>query len=67
MGIFISIDKTKYEGQYVRDKKNGFGVYTFTDGRIFEGWWVNGKQHGLGVMIAKGKTKYGVWDNGKRL
>jgi L1 cell adhesion molecule like protein len=42
-GIFISSDKTRYEGKFAKGKKDGFGVYFWTNGRIFEGWWVDGK------------------------
>lgn len=39
-----------YTGQYVDDKKEGFGIYLLPDGRRYEGWWVNGKQHGIGTF-----------------
>ena len=51
------------------DKKEGYGVYYWVDGRKYEGWWYKGKQHGLGTYIdnAKGSIKYGLWENGKRV
>ena len=30
------------------DKKCGYGIYTWPDGRIYKGYWLDGKQHGLG-------------------
>jgi len=32
----------------MNDKKHGYGVYTWADGRKYEGEWVAGKQHGRG-------------------
>ena len=31
------------EGRYVDDKKDGYGVYTYPDGRCYKGMWSNGK------------------------
>lgn len=69
VGIYFWADGRKFEGQYSGDKKDGFGTYCWTDGRKYEGWWSRGKQHGLGTYIdpAKGKVKYGLWENGKRV
>ena len=59
----------RYDGQYQKDKKEGYGVYHWVDGRRYEGWWHKGKQHGLGTYIDKTKenVKYGLWENGKRV
>jgi hypothetical protein len=59
----------RYDGEYVDDKKDGFGVYYWTDGRKYEGWWHKGKQHGLGQYVDSGKKtlKYGLWEYGKRV
>ena len=69
MGIYIWNDGRKYEGQYKDDKKHGFGVYTWADERCYEGYWYKGKQHGLGkyVVPKDDKTKYGLWEDGKRI
>ena len=32
------------QGQYVRDQKNGFGVFTWADGRRYEGYWNKGER-----------------------
>ena len=39
--IFIS-------NRYLNDKKHGFGIFVWVDGRKYEGNWENGKRHGLG-------------------
>ena len=42
-GFYVYADKTEYVGQFESDKKSGFGIYTWTDGRKYEGWWSEGK------------------------
>ena len=47
--------------------KEGFGIYTWTDGRQYRGWWFKGKQHGYGAYIGSNlELKHGIWDMGKR-
>jgi hypothetical protein len=49
------------------DKKHGYGIYHWADGRIYDGQWFNGKQHGRGKYILQdGHVKIGEWVNGKR-
>lgn len=48
------------------DKKHGYGVYTWADGRRYEGNWSNGKQHGEGkYILPNGTIKIGIWQEGK--
>ena len=50
------------------DKKHGFGIYFWADGRKYEGMWENGKQHGEGKYTsADGKSRRGLWKDGKRI
>jgi len=51
------------------DKKHGYGVYTWADGRCYEGYWYRGKQHGLGTYLVPKdeKKKFGLWEDGKRI
>lgn len=57
-----------FVGDFLGDKKHGFGVYKWADGRIYEGMWENGKQHGEGKYKQKdGSIKIGEWKNGKRI
>ena len=69
MGIYIWNDGRKYSGQYKDDKKHGFGIYTWADARCYMGFWYKGKQHGLGkyVVPKEDKTKFGLWEDGKRI
>ena len=56
--------KNKYKISTIQ----GFGIYTWADGRIYEGQWLQGKQHGQGKYTAKdGKTGIGMWQYGKRI
>jgi hypothetical protein len=50
------------------DKKHGYGIYTWTDGRRYEGYWAYGKQNGEGVYYhPNGNVKKGLWEDGKRM
>lgn len=41
---------TSYDGEYLDDKRNGFGVCYYKEGNInYVGDWVNGKREGCGV------------------
>ena len=47
--------------------KEGYGVFTWPDGRKYKGNWANGKQHGEGTFINdKGVEQTGIWENGKK-
>lgn len=46
---------TKYEGQFVNDRKQGFGILLAKDGKKYEGWFYDGAMHGL--VIQKDPTK----------
>ena len=59
-GEFIWPDRRRYVGEYVDDKKEGYGVVYWVDGRQYEGMWKDGKQHGRG----KYRNKSGVWRDG---
>ena len=52
----------------MNDKKHGYGIYTYPDGRSYKGQWADGKQHGEGVFITpQGASRKGIWDAGKRI
>lgn len=65
----IQADGIRYDGQFQLDKKEGYGLYKWTDGRMYEGWWHKGKQHGIGTYHepTKRSIRYGILENGKRL
>ena len=56
----------KYIGEYVDNKKSGYGEYFWPDGRCYRGEWLNGLQHGKGVFVtSSGQEKYGEWVEAK--
>jgi len=36
-------DGRSYEGEFINDTKEGYGIYRWADGRIYEGKWLKGK------------------------
>lgn len=61
-------DGRAYHGQYINDKKHGFGTYQWADGRAYIGNWDNGHQHGEGVYILpNGRIQKGLWHEGKKV
>lgn len=67
-GEFLWTDGKKYKGYYVDDKKNGFGMYLWSEPiRVYIGFWRDGKQHGIGKYISPNKERFGLWANGNRL
>ena len=54
----------EYEGDWVDDKQEGFGRYTFTSGAVYSGEWKAGKMHGKGKIVNADGTSYeGDWEN----
>jgi hypothetical protein len=39
----------EYEGDFVKDKFHGKGLYTQSNGRVYEGEWRDGHKDGAGV------------------
>jgi len=65
-GEFIWPDGRKYVGEYVNDKKEGFGILELSNGRKYEGNWYNGMQQGKGLYIGANQIKIeGEWNEGK--
>lgn len=66
-----SIDNSRYVGEYYRGKKQGLGIYQWSDGSRYEGEWFDNLLHGYVkyiYLIAKGlfyfndgKTYIGQW------
>jgi len=40
-----------YEGEWLEDKANGYGVHTHLDGATYSGDWKNDLQHGKGNLL----------------
>lgn len=39
-----------YVGNFVDDRKEGFGIFMWNDGKKYEGMWLKGKMHGKGKL-----------------
>lgn len=57
---------SKYEGEFIKDKRTGKGKLTFSDGDFYEGAFMNNDFEGEGTYIWKGKDKYtGQWKDNR--
>lgn len=57
---------TSYDGEYLDDQRNGFGVCYYKEGNInYVGNWVNGKREGCGVgyRLSDGTMHAGKWND----
>lgn len=46
----------------MRDKKEGYGVFTWADGRVYKGKYVNDLREGFGEMVeSNGRVYRGNW------
>ena len=48
----LLVDGRTYEGQYIQDMKEGYGVFKWPDGWKYEGFWKQGKQQGC-ILVLK--------------
>lgn len=56
-----------YEGEWRLDGRDGFGVWTDTNGDVYTGEFKNNKRHGKGVMkYNDGRTFEGEWREGRK-
>jgi hypothetical protein len=54
--------KYEYDGNYVDDKKNGYGVFSWPSGSRYEGNFKDEFRDGFGIMHwADGSTYEGEW------
>ena len=49
----------KYKGNFRKDRRNGYGVYTWPSGVYYKGYWYRGKRSGKGLQVWPKKNKYG--------
>ncbi len=47
-----------YEGEFVNNLADGYGVFTMKDGSVYKGTFKEDKAHGFGVMTAPNGMKY---------
>ena len=60
-----TINEIKYVGEYLKGKKQGYGIETKANGEIYKGEWKSNKYHGLGTLtLANGNKKEGMWNMG---
>lgn len=52
-----------YTGEFVNDKRHGFGVFEYSNGDKFFGQWKDGKKHGKGTYLRSGcnESYTGEW------
>ena len=58
-------DGIRYEGEYRKSMRHGYGECMFDDGSCYRGYWRDNLQHGEGVLIREdGEEIPGTWKNG---
>lgn len=66
-GLFIDVDGSRYEGDFLHDRKEGKGKIVYKNGCWYQGDWVSDQFHGQGTMVWADGTKFtGDWQNGMR-
>lgn len=40
----------RYEGSWMKGKKNGHGIYYYSNGLVYEGNFIDGKKNGHGTL-----------------
>jgi hypothetical protein len=62
----LDCEDYKYIGEITDDKREGFGVCYYTNGKIYIGQWLNDQNHGLGKLIySNGEILQGELNQGK--
>lgn len=65
-GVFAYPDGSRYDGQFLRGKPEGWGTFQYIDGDTYVGGFKAGYPHGRGTMkYQDGKIKEGNWRNGE--
>lgn len=55
----------KYEGEYLQDKKHGYGIFSWAGGNVYKGNYKEDIRAGFGEMYWLDGTCYkGEWMNG---
>ncbi|CAF1536169.1 unnamed protein product, partial [Rotaria sordida] len=66
-GIQFWPNNSRYEGNFIDDKKHGYGIYFYTDRDRYMGEWHNDEPNGKGLLIWSNGTYYqGEFTNGKK-
>lgn len=57
-------DGSEYEGEWMKDVFNGYGIFRYYDGKVHVGRFENGKKHGRGELSkVNGEIVEGDWEN----
>lgn len=64
-GIAQGVDH--YEGQFIKGKPDGKGIYKWANGTSYEGQFKNGMKEGKGKIVYKDSTVTGFWKEDKYL
>ena len=57
----------RYDGEFVADMKDGFGILVYANGERYEGQWKGNFAHGTGTLTYVDGDKYiGEWSEGKK-
>ena len=48
----------RYEGEWMNDSKEGYGVHGYSDNSKYEGNWKDDKQHGKGTLVTSDGSTY---------
>lgn len=53
----------RYDGEFARGKRNGFGIFHYANGALYKGLWQDNKKHGHGRYVScTGKVFEGLWN-----
>ena len=56
----------EYDGNFIANKKDRYGVMTYSDGKCYKGYFKNDKRHGKGSLVTNSEIYYsGEWELGK--
>ena len=64
IGIEKTSDNCSYEGEFIKGKKSGYGMFRWPDKSFYEGQWFNNCLHGFGkYYFPSGKYYIGEWNS----
>ena len=56
----------EYDGNFVENKKDGYGEITYSDEKSYKGEFKKDERHGTGSLVINAQTYYtGQWESGK--
>eukprot|EP00921_Rhytidocystis_pertsovi_P016487 GHVQ01026017.1.p1 GENE.GHVQ01026017.1~~GHVQ01026017.1.p1 ORF type:complete len:278 (+),score=37.95 GHVQ01026017.1:236-1069(+) len=59
--------KELYDGEWMDDRKTGYGTYRFRNGDLYSGEWLDDVQHGRGISVQNEYNRYeGLFFGGRR-